>query len=266
MCAFIYLFVCLLFLKERMLQSPIFKHDETENFIIDENLSKIYPELSRENLSKWLVTPPNTTYLRVNTVKISRKELIEKIKEISEDLIEPQELLSDVIVIKKAEQNCEIEMDKNLQSIVVGSGCAAAVLRGAQIYAPGILGAPSNLKSGDSVNVFTDLTNKLLKGAIKYDITNFVFIGQGIMTISRNELFKEGIQSGLAVTMTSTSSQCPRLNDDKLKSLKDLYFMQNLPSILTVHQLELAPNDKCLDMCAAPGGKTCHMASFVNGK
>ena len=41
------------------------------------------------------------------------------------------------------------------------------------------------------------------------------------------------------------------------------YFMQNLPSILTVHQLDIGPNDKCLDVCAAPGGKTTHIATFL---
>ena len=39
--------------------------------------------------------------------------------------------------------------------------------------------------------------------------------------------------------------------------------MQNLPSILTVHQLDIGPNDKCLDMCAAPGGKTTHIATLL---
>ena len=61
-----------------------------------------------------------------------------------------------------------------------------------------------------------------IQGAIKFDIEEYLYIGQGITHISRTELFKEGVQSGLAVTMTSTSSQCPRINDETLKSFQGM--------------------------------------------
>ena len=63
-----------------MFQGPAFKHKETEEFVIDETLCKIYPNISRTDLWKWLVTPPKMTYLRVNTLKISRCELMKRIK------------------------------------------------------------------------------------------------------------------------------------------------------------------------------------------
>eukprot|EP00529_Nitzschia_sp_RCC80_P027057 CAMPEP_0113522142 /NCGR_PEP_ID=MMETSP0014_2-20120614/45032_1 /TAXON_ID=2857 /ORGANISM="Nitzschia sp." /LENGTH=284 /DNA_ID=CAMNT_0000420181 /DNA_START=47 /DNA_END=901 /DNA_ORIENTATION=+ /assembly_acc=CAM_ASM_000159 len=40
--------------------------------------------------------------------------------------------------------------------------------------------------------------------------------------------------------------------------------LQNLPSVLVAHTLNPQPNDVILDMCAAPGGKTSHLASLVN--
>ena len=41
-----------------------------------------------------------------------------------------------------------------------------------------------------------------------------------------------------------------------------LYF-QNLPSVLVAHALDPQPGDVIIDMCAAPGGKTSHVASLV---
>ncbi len=42
--------------------------------------------------------------------------------------------------------------------------------------------------------------------------------------------------------------------------------MQNLPSIITGLQLEVQADDLVLDMCAAPGGKTTHIASMLAAK
>ena len=40
-----------------------------------------------------------------------------------------------------------------------------------------------------------------------------------------------------------------------------MYFMQALSSLIPVEALELKASDRVLDMCAAPGGKTTHIAS-----
>jgi len=38
---------------------------------------------------------------------------------------------------------------------------------------------------------------------------------------------------------------------------------QNLPSVLAVHVLQPEPGHRILDMCAAPGGKSTHIASLI---
>ena len=45
-----------------------------------------------------------------------------------------------------------------------------------------------------------------------------------------------------------------------------LFQMQNLPSLVCGHVLDPNPGDKILDMCAAPGGKTSHLAEIVKRK
>lgn len=177
--------------------------------------------------------------------------------------IEPHELLDDVIVIRDDVEKATQNADQTFGNIVVDAACGSAILRGADIFAPGIIGAPVTLMKGDFVNVYADLEHKLLKGALKYDISGYLYIGQGKAHLGRSDLFKDNVQSGIAVTMTSTCSQCPRISDEVLSSVQDLYLMQNLPSILTVHQLDICANDKCLDMCAAPGGKTTHIAQML---
>ena len=41
-------------------------------------------------------------------------------------------------------------------------------------------------------------------------------------------------------------------------------YLQNLPSILAVDLLNPQPGERILDMCAAPGGKTLHIATRLS--
>ena len=181
--------------------------------------------------------------------------------------VQAHEILDNVIVIEDDKPKFLEEKDLNLnQVVIVGSACAASVLRGAEVYAPGILGASPNLTKDQEVLVYTDLDNKLLKGSVKFDVTqdNYCLLGKGIALLSRSDLFKNRIQTGIGVRILVSQGSAARINDSILKPLSQSYFMQNLPSILTVHQLELKSNDKCLDLCAAPGGKTCHIAEIAH--
>ena len=45
---------------------------------------------------------------------------------------------------------------------------------------------------------------------------------------------------------------------------KGLFFVQDPASMLAPHLLEVADGDRILDLCAAPGGKTTHLASLVD--
>lgn len=46
--------------------------------------------------------------------------------------------------------------------------------------------------------------------------------------------------------------------------LTGLYTIQGASSLLPVINLDVQPEEKVLDMCAAPGGKTTHLASLMN--
>ncbi|XP_037594926.1 tRNA (cytosine(72)-C(5))-methyltransferase NSUN6 isoform X3 [Cebus imitator] len=143
---------------------------------------------------------------------------------------------------------------------IVGPQCGNAVLRGAHVYAPGIVSASKFMKAGDVISVYSDIKGKCKKGAKEFDGTK-VFLGNGISELSRKEIFS-GLPElkGMGIRMTEPVYLSPSFDN----VLPRYLFLQNLPSAVVTHVLNPQPGEKILDLCAAPGGKTTHIAALMH--
>ncbi|XP_038153919.1 tRNA (cytosine(72)-C(5))-methyltransferase NSUN6 isoform X3 [Cyprinodon tularosa] len=146
--------------------------------------------------------------------------------------------------------------------VVVGAQCGSAVLRGAHVFAPGIIASPKYMKAGDLVSVFSDLEGRCTRGATSFQ-GNKVFVGNGVAEMDRSAIFNaETPARGVGVRMVDPLFQSPSFDG----VLPSMAFLQNLPSVVVGHVLGPQPGERILDMCAAPGGKTCHIAALMGDK
>lgn len=213
-----------------------------------------------------LSLPPRFTTVRVNLL---RKTINEAVTLVTEEMkrqfkghfyvpaVYPHHTLSDLLVVETRGAQIVTPAKKE---VVVGKMCGSAVLRGAEVYAPGVLGVTPGVAVGELVAVYVDLDEKCLRGSKGFDGRK-MFIGNGIAVQARKELFNKGKPSGLAVSMEDQIFDCPSLGSFH----QDFLFLQNLPSVLCSHILRPSEHAVVLDMCAAPGGKSTHIASLMNG-
>ncbi|KAM5283970.1 tRNA (cytosine(72)-C(5))-methyltransferase NSUN6 isoform 3-T4 [Hipposideros larvatus] len=165
--------------------------------------------------------------------------------------------LQDVLLIPVVGPRKNIK--KQQCEAIVGAQCGNAVLRGAHVYIPGIVSASKFMKAGNVVSVYSDIKGKCKKGAKEFDGTK-VFLGNGISESSRKEIFS-GLPDlkGVGIRMTEPVYLSPSFDN----VLPNYLFLQNLPSSVVAHVLAPQPGERILDMCAAPGGKTTHIAALM---
>ena len=228
-----------------------------------------------------LPRPPLEACIRVNTLKTTREEVIERLRdelpgfEISEGPV----ALS--VLIKGVRRNEPIEYDEAVlqgREMIVGMIAGQAMLKGAELYTPGILASTRGLQAGDlvavSVSTPTDPVKKtygvtrqaILEPHIPLDDARFpgrseLFIGIGEVLLDRREITK--MNGGMAMVMREKLFDLPSLPNNFMEGL---IMHQAFPSLLAACVLAPAPGSMCLDMCASPGGKTTAMAQLMENR
>jgi hypothetical protein len=173
-------------------------------------------------------------------------------------------LVDDCIVIPCLKTDAKPLYDKE---VAVDRLAGAALMRGADLFAPGVLGVP-HVEVGQRVSVFIDLDatmtkgvnsvcmsipflfslascqqNELLATASTKPISGRkYFVGNGVMLQTREQIYAE--QAGVAVQLDEPLYSSPALSG----VLVDKLLLQNLPSMVVAHSLDPQPNDLIIDM------------------
>ncbi|KAM9839624.1 tRNA (cytosine(72)-C(5))-methyltransferase NSUN6 isoform 1-T2 [Aulostomus maculatus] len=241
----------------------VFLNNELSSAVSDQEAERRF-----QKLLLCLSHPPSCTCVRVSThlapVEQIRHKLGEELKRqlcssSAEDVsvqIVPHPSVPDVLLLPVEGPRPVKQLSSEL---VVGAQCAGAVLRGAHVFAPGIVSCPKHMKVGDVVSVFSDLEGKCTRGAFSFQGKK-AFVGNGVAEKDRSAIFCAGEPArGVGVRMIEPLYRSPSFDG----VLPDLVFLQNLPSVVVGHVLGPRPGERILDMCAAPGGKTCHIATLM---
>ncbi|XP_065649989.1 tRNA (cytosine(72)-C(5))-methyltransferase NSUN6 isoform X2 [Hydra vulgaris] len=231
-------------------------------------LSQLYSTKNENEILDFISKPPKNTVLRVNTLKVTLDEAIivlnNFLKDSSESLefsVSKHPLLSDVLFVSSSEVKDHLAIYN--KEVIVDVHCGAAVLRGAHVFAPGVLAASADMKFGDMVSVYADVDHKCRRGYTKVFTGRKFFIGNGQAEFNRDTLFEHNAKIiGVAVKMLSMKIPQPSFSKLNL----GLFFPQNLPSILVGHVCNPQDGDLILDMCASPGGKTSHVAVLMKNQ
>jgi len=207
--------------------------------------------------SMMLSKPPMVSVLRVNTLKLHIEEAKRKLEVLFKsegfmecNIVEHPEV-GDVVIIYRHSDNKfdEVVIVPHSKEIIVDEICGTAVLRGADVFACGVLGAPPEMAKGDHVSLHVDLDGKCRKGSkVKLEEKKY-FVGNGIADLSRSEIFQRKQPRAVAIKVVDKLFHHPSFNTLD----REIFFAQNLPSTLVSHNLGPRPGDVLLDMCAAPG-------------
>jgi len=206
------------------------------------DLSRVYGSLT-EHIVKHLYTPPRRLYVRVNTLRATRSEVLELLRR--EGVIAyPDEYVEDAVYFEvKGPFNVECPASGR---VIIDSRTAVSLMLGADLYRPGILQS-DYFRRGDLLLAVTgeNVSVACVKTVVSY--SDMLNMARGLVGINVSSPYK-----------------APKIAETTVYA-KGLIYSQSLPSIVTSHILNPRVGELVVDMNAAPGGKTSHIVQLSRG-
>ena len=130
-----------------------------------------------------LLEPPLTSVLRINTIAEDYSNALAIAQEIigkqyPQFLVQNSESLPDVIFVPAMGP---MDVTPRLRTVVVSPGCAQAVLRGAPVFAAGVLAIADSNKMERHVSVLVDLEGKCTNGLREEYTGKSLFLANGVL-------------------------------------------------------------------------------------
>ena len=243
--------------------------------------SDCFGETEFLRLREKLMEAPKYTALRVNTLKIDPDMALIEVNNALASfnrrltssgrvgvVASRHSVVEDIIIVPSAPARPGFPQLSALprDHVIIDCRCAEAVLRGSDIYAKGIWALSKGCnKIGVRVTIMALLDpTDVVRGS---DVDECLkkpcsFVGVGVLKMARQEILGS-VLGGLGIeVMERYGSDAPSMNG----VLQSHVFMQNFPSAMVAHALDPRPGECVIDLCAAPGGKTSHIAQLMKNR
>jgi 16S rRNA C967 or C1407 C5-methylase (RsmB/RsmF family) len=204
---------------------------------------RILGERRTQQLAMALCQPGLALFLRINTLRTDSEVLIGALaNEGVRSYLADQALNAIAIPIERVNN-----VPRHQRIVVADKPSSENILLGSHLYRPGVLRS-DQFREGDPVTIVNT------KGHI---------VGSGIAAGESKELLAQ--KRGLFIQLTHPIYSLPSLSD--LQAFhKGLFYSQSLSAMLVAPILDPQPDETIIDFCAAPGGKTTHIAQLTKNQ
>lgn len=207
-----------------------------------ELLNKAYGSRTLEILEA-LSKAPKEYAVRVNMLKASPEEAVREL-EVLGVFCRRSQTLDEAVLI---DVTGPYEVEKKGKQVVAEKSAAESVMMGSKLYGPGIL-RTDKYRVGDPVYV-TDVYNHVVANGI----------AKAPPKTDRNRA------KGIAVDTRESVYRLPPIRESELFK-RGMIREQSLPAMITSRVLDPQKGEIVVDMCAAPGGKSLHLAQLMGGE